>query len=208
VSILTYIRGASLYDGVDFIAKSIDSEEDPQQFFEWTGIGNGGVKWSKDDDGDDSNVDALLASGNNISIHNNYIPSSSNINSNIMTNTNININSSSSINSNSDNMSGDLAAVLLSTDGSSTVSSSHQKSQKKNKQYSPVNHFWRLVGAVATLGSGCSLGPEGPSVEIGTGLSRLIRYYPYIYFIKFALLCCTVLRCAAWRCAAWRCVAV
>lgn len=30
----------------------------------------------------------------------------------------------------------------------------------------------RLSGAVATLGSGCSLGPEGPAVEIGASLSR------------------------------------
>ena len=32
----------------------------------------------------------------------------------------------------------------------------------------------RAAAAVATLGSGNSLGPEGPSVELGVGLSRLV----------------------------------
>ena len=41
-------------------------------------------------------------------------------------------------------------------------------------KFQPAYLFWRLVASVATLGSGCSLGPEGPAVEIGTGLSRLV----------------------------------
>lgn len=41
-------------------------------------------------------------------------------------------------------------------------------------KFQPKYLFWRLVAAVATLGSGCSLGPEGPAVEIGTGLSRIV----------------------------------
>lgn len=41
-------------------------------------------------------------------------------------------------------------------------------------KFQPMYLFWRLVAAVATLGSGCSLGPEGPAVEIGTGLSRIV----------------------------------
>lgn len=40
--------------------------------------------------------------------------------------------------------------------------------------YDPRIHLVRLLSSVATLGSGCSLGPEGPAVEIGTGISRLI----------------------------------
>lgn len=40
--------------------------------------------------------------------------------------------------------------------------------------FDPFNQIVRLAGAVATLGSGCSLGPEGPSVEIGAGWSRII----------------------------------
>ena len=34
--------------------------------------------------------------------------------------------------------------------------------------------FFRTLAAIATLGSGCSLGPEGPAVEIGTRLSTAI----------------------------------
>lgn len=36
----------------------------------------------------------------------------------------------------------------------------------------------RAAAAVATLGSGNSLGPEGPSVELGVGLSRLVGLKP------------------------------
>ena len=39
--------------------------------------------------------------------------------------------------------------------------------------FDPLSLFFRLSGAVTTLGSGCSLGPEGPSVEIGAGISRI-----------------------------------
>ena len=39
--------------------------------------------------------------------------------------------------------------------------------------YNPTDHLFRVGAAVATLGSGCSLGPEGPAVEIGAGLSRI-----------------------------------
>lgn len=52
-----------------------------------------------------------------------------------------------------------------------------RKSQKKGMRFQPVYLFWRLVAAVATLGSGCSLGPEGPAVEIGTGLSRVVSEF-------------------------------
>lgn len=40
--------------------------------------------------------------------------------------------------------------------------------------FDPVNQLIRLIAAVFTLGSGCSLGPEGPSVELGAGFSRMI----------------------------------
>jgi H+/Cl- antiporter ClcA len=42
------------------------------------------------------------------------------------------------------------------------------------REFRPIKLFWRLVSSVFTLGSGCSLGPEGPCVEIGTGISRLV----------------------------------
>lgn len=40
--------------------------------------------------------------------------------------------------------------------------------------FDPVNQLFRLLAAVATLGSGCSLGPEGSAVEIGASFSRII----------------------------------
>mmetsp|Transcript_56859 Transcript_56859/g.138422 ORF Transcript_56859/g.138422 Transcript_56859/m.138422 type:complete len:585 (+) Transcript_56859:87-1841(+) len=44
--------------------------------------------------------------------------------------------------------------------------------------YHPIFHQFRFIkkslAAVFTLGTGCSLGPEGPSVDIGMNLSRLI----------------------------------
>lgn len=40
--------------------------------------------------------------------------------------------------------------------------------------FDPIPHLFRLMAATATVGSGCSLGPEGPAVEIGTSLSRMI----------------------------------
>lgn len=46
-----------------------------------------------------------------------------------------------------------------------------------NTAYHPIFHQFRFIkkslAAIVTLGTGCSLGPEGPSVEIGMNLSRL-----------------------------------
>jgi len=41
--------------------------------------------------------------------------------------------------------------------------------------FDPVNQLYRLLAAVATLGSGCSLGPEGSAVEIGASFGRIIN---------------------------------
>eukprot|EP01041_Mallomonas_annulata_P003544 gene3544-7054_t len=39
--------------------------------------------------------------------------------------------------------------------------------------FDPMNQIVRLMASVCTLGSGCSLGPEGPSVELGASISRI-----------------------------------
>lgn len=54
------------------------------------------------------------------------------------------------------------------------VSSETKTPDLSTRQFNPVNQVLRLCGAVATLGCGCSLGPEGPAVEIGAGWARII----------------------------------
>ena len=55
--------------------------------------------------------------------------------------------------------------------------------ENKYQQYKPLKQVGRLIASIFTLGSGVSLGPEGPSVEIGTGISRLVsdagKYLPH-----------------------------
>ncbi|KAA8498722.1 Chloride channel protein CLC-e [Porphyridium purpureum] len=51
---------------------------------------------------------------------------------------------------------------------------------KDNEQGVPVNMkrtAAKASAAIVTLGSGCSLGPEGPAVEIGASVSRIISQY-------------------------------
>lgn len=43
-----------------------------------------------------------------------------------------------------------------------------------SNRFQPSTQLIRLLASVFTLGSGCSLGPEGPSVEIGAGISRIV----------------------------------
>ena len=46
--------------------------------------------------------------------------------------------------------------------------------EKGPTTFRPTSLLTRLTASVFTLASGCSLGPEGPSVEIGAGISRVI----------------------------------
>lgn len=48
----------------------------------------------------------------------------------------------------------------------------HRKSINK-PSFRPLRFLRKSAAAVCTLGSGCSLGPEGPSVELGLNLSRI-----------------------------------
>jgi H+/Cl- antiporter ClcA len=43
--------------------------------------------------------------------------------------------------------------------------------------FRPLDLVYRIGAAVATLGSGNSLGPEGSAVEIGTGMSRIVARF-------------------------------
>ena len=66
-----------------------------------------------------------------------------------------------------------------SSSSSSSISSSSSSSDNSNSStgsipFNPITQLFRLLGAVLTLGSGCSLGPEGPAVEIGAGFSRIL----------------------------------
>jgi H+/Cl- antiporter ClcA len=44
----------------------------------------------------------------------------------------------------------------------------------KENSFRPLRFLRKSAAAVCTLGSGCSLGPEGPSVELGLNLSRIL----------------------------------
>lgn len=73
-----------------------------------------------------------------------------------------------------------MAFALSSRNSQSIESEQEEGKLTQLSQYPYSNTFdlanqgFRLLGAVATLGSGCSLGPEGPSVEIGAGSSRVV----------------------------------
>ena len=60
----------------------------------------------------------------------------------------------------------DKIAQSLDYDGNAATSNAQEL-----LRYNPFDQLFRISAAVATLGSGCSLGPEGPAVEIGAGLS-------------------------------------
>ena len=60
----------------------------------------------------------------------------------------------------------DKIAQSLDYDGNAATSTPQEL-----LRYNPSDQLFRISAAVATLGSGCSLGPEGPAVEIGAGLS-------------------------------------
>ena len=66
-------------------------------------------------------------------------------------------------------------------DGIESIAASVEKDEYR--RYKPLKQMGRLVASIFTLASGISLGPEGPSVEIGTGISRLVadtgKYLPY-----------------------------
>jgi len=40
--------------------------------------------------------------------------------------------------------------------------------------FNPISQLARSFAAIFTLGSGCSLGPEGPSVEIGAAIAYML----------------------------------
>jgi hypothetical protein len=53
------------------------------------------------------------------------------------------------------------------------VRENKQGQQPPIKRYNPPQSIRKAFAAICTLGTGCSLGPEGPGVEIGIAISRL-----------------------------------
>ena len=144
VALLTYFVGPKMSNGIDFIAQSIDSNRAESPVIELPTPGDNALSASPA---------ALIRESYSIS----SAESSGLLNLNSTSATSVNMQISTPIKES-------LEGVSVNLKGKVT-----------NKGvFQPEYLFYRLLAAVATLGSGCSLGPEGPAVEIGTGLSRLV----------------------------------
>ena len=144
VALLTYFVGPKMSNGIDFIAQSIDSNRAESPIIELPTPGD----------------NALSASPAAL-IRESYSISSAEA-SGLLT---LNSTSATSVNK----------PMSMPIKESLEIVSVNLKGKVTNKGvFQPEYLFYRLLAAVATLGSGCSLGPEGPAVEIGTGLSRLV----------------------------------
>jgi H+/Cl- antiporter ClcA len=69
---------------------------------------------------------------------------------------------------------GDFAPGLLGIIELSDDKSQEPQSGFVSGMQQQFKSFRKSMAAIITLGSGCSLGPEGPSVEIGLALSRMV----------------------------------
>lgn len=151
VCLLLYLRGPSLRNGIDSIARTIDSKTDFALFFPFSSMnvisGSGLMDKS-------FLVDAVLKS-----------PAA-------FERTTSSPITASSLSSTSPSSSASPSPSTSSPTSSTTTSGSG--AEDGVAAFDPLNQLFRLATAVATLGSGCSLGPEGPSVEIGAGISRLL----------------------------------
>lgn len=66
------------------------------------------------------------------------------------------------------------SVVRYGVDSSNVMPMNLEIDSKPVPLFDPLDLLSRTVAAVCTLGSGCSLGPEGPCVEIGAGVSRML----------------------------------
>ena len=124
VSVLTFIAGDRMKNGIDTIARSIDA--DPSELYSCTL------------DGDDREYDNDSVVFRDREHDNNCDP------------------------------------IVEDVNNSTTTSIFSTKSQ-----FRPLDLLFRTSAAVATLGSGNSLGPEGSCVEIGAGISRIVGQFQF-----------------------------
>ena len=150
VSILTYAVGPKITNGIDFIAQSIDANTVSSSIKSLT---PGDFALSVD-------PEALIRETYDLSVESAPISSSPPVSSS----TGLFNNTSPLFESQPKTLLTEVALQRLQT----------AEAVVRPDKFQPAYLFWRLVASVATLGSGCSLGPEGPAVEIGTGLSRLV----------------------------------
>jgi H+/Cl- antiporter ClcA len=148
VALLTYFVGPKMSNGIDFIAQSIDSNRAESAVIELPTPG-----------------DFALSASPAALIRETYSITSAESEASDL----IPLNSTST----------DIISIPILTPLKDALESKGktviQKGKVANKGvFQPEYLFYRLLAAIATLGSGCSLGPEGPAVEIGTGLSRLV----------------------------------
>ena len=150
VSLIAFTYGASVFNGLDSIAKTIDSTDTAPDIFLTTSNGDTAA----------SQVQLLS---------NSTVASSSALKGSLEIN-NTTLETTYAFPSSSSPLS---LAITAEESASSVLVKQSQSELASTVIFEPLSLLMRQLAAVTTLGSGCSLGPEGPSVEIGAGWSRV-----------------------------------
>ena len=148
VSLIALTYGTSVFNGLDSIAKTIDSTDTAPDIFLTTSTGD--------------------TAASHIMLSNSTVASSSALKGSLEINNAILDPAYSFLSSSSP------LSLAIAADQSTSVSAKPPQSESASTAvFDPLSLLMRQLAAVTTLGSGCSLGPEGPSVEIGAGWSRV-----------------------------------
>ena len=154
VSVLTYAVGPKITNGIDIIAQSIDADTVPSSLKSLT---PGDYALSVD-------PVAIIRETYDLSVEQSSASQSTNSMSSVLPYNSTSTSTSLRYTTQTEQLLTEINLQQLQI----------IESLERPDRFQPVYLLWRLIASVATLGSGCSLGPEGPAVEIGTGLSRIV----------------------------------